>query len=158
MDCKYHSLLRLTTLSRINHQLIHNHFIISIQSMEHQINMKTRLSPAEVANYDFDKKFPVLGFGGILPSTGETSHCFNVNLTNRPMVDGIDNVIKAYRSSLDKIKLDGPTYFSPLIKNTIQIIKENESTTSIYHILLIITDGTIHDFKERHCKIILSSF
>lgn len=74
------------------------------------------------------------------------------------MVDGIDNVIKAYRNSLDKIKLDGPTYFSPLIKNTIQIIKENESTTSIYHILLIITDGTIHDFDETKNVIVKSSY
>ena len=111
-----------------------------------------------IAHYDFDKKFPVLGFGGILPSTGETSHCFNVNLQSRPLVDGIDNVVKVYRESLSKIKLDGPTYFAPLIKNTIQLIKENESTTSIYHILLIITDGTIHDFDETKSTIIKSSY
>ena len=44
------------------------------------------------------------------------------------------------------------------MENTIQLIKENESTTSIYHILLIITDGTIHDFDETKSTIIKSSY
>ncbi|MCQ2818365.1 MAG: hypothetical protein MJ252_13950 [archaeon] len=111
-----------------------------------------------VARYDFDKQFPVLGFGGTLPTTGETSHCFNVNLSGNPYVDGIDNVLAVYKESLTKIKLDGPTYFSPLIKETIKLIKGNDSKTSIYHLLLIITDGVIHDFDETKTSIIKASY
>ena len=111
-----------------------------------------------VSKYDFYKYFPVLGFGGILPATGETSHCFNVTLTGIAKVQGLDNVFKVYHESLSKVKFDGPTYFAPLIKNSIQLIKENESTTSIYHVILIITDGVIHDFDETKSTIIKTSY
>ena len=58
----------------------------------------------------------MLGFGGIIPSTGETSHCFPISLTNTSYVTGIDEAIKQYRNSLPQITLDGPTYFSLFLK------------------------------------------
>ena len=134
------------------------HYFDPNKNNPNQYEQAIRYCGGIIANYDFDQKFPVFGFGGILPSTGETSHCFNVTLTSHPKVEGIDNIIKIYRESLSKIKLDGPTYFAPLIKQSIQLIKENESTTSIYHILLIITDGTIHDFDETKSSIIKASY
>ena len=81
-----------------------------------------------------------------------------MSLTSLAKVQGINNIIKVYKESLDKIKLDGPTYFAPLLKQAIQLIKENESKTSIYHVILIITDGTIHDFDETKNIIIKSSY
>lgn len=44
--------------------------------------------------------------------------------------------------------LDGPTYFAPLIKQCIKVIKDKKYDTSIYYVLLIVTDGCIHDYEE----------
>ena len=134
------------------------HYFDTQQNNPNQYEQTIRACGGIIANYDFEQFFPVFGFGGVLPSTGETSHCFNVSLTSMAKVQGINNIIKVYKESLDKIKLDGPTYFAPLLKQAIQLIKENESKTSIYHVILIITDGTIHDFDETKNIIIKSSY
>ena len=101
-----------------------------------------------MACYDFKEDFPLLGFGGIIPSTRETSHCFPLTMTNKEYVHGIDEVIKYYRESLQIIKLDGPTYFYPIFKETLSLIKLDETDTSVYHLLVIITDGNIHDMDD----------
>ena len=97
----------------------------------------------------------MLGYGGIIPQTGETSHCFPVSLTNNPYAKGIEEAIKQYKNSLPKITLDGPTYFFPIFKENLAMIKEYENyPTSIYHLLVIITDGTIHDLDEMKRQLI----
>ena len=128
----------------------------------HYIGDPEKLNPYEnclrcfgelVGSYDFENKIAMLGYGGIIPQTGETSHCFPVSLTNNPYANGIEEAIKQYKNSLPKITLDGPTYFFPIFKENLAMIKEYENyPTSIYHLLVIITDGTIHDLDEmkRH--------
>jgi hypothetical protein len=39
--------------------------------------------------YDFYKKFPSLGFGGVVPPLGETSHCFNITLNRTEYIEGL---------------------------------------------------------------------
>lgn len=39
-------------------------------------------------DYDSDKRFPVLGFGGIV--SNKTSHAFNVNMTDDPHCTGVN--------------------------------------------------------------------
>ena len=108
-----------------------------------------------VGAYDFERKFPMLGFGGVIPSTGETSHCFPVNLTNNDYVYGVDEIIKTYRNSLPQIILDGPTYFCPILKENLTLMKDDASCpTSLYHLLVIITDGTIHDMDDMKRQLI----
>ena len=130
----------------------------------HYIGDPEKLNPYEnclrcfgelVGSYDFENKIAMLGYGGIIPQTGETSHCFPVSLTNNPYAKGIEEAIKQYKNSLPKITLDGPTYFFPVFKENLAMIKEYENyPTSIYHLLVIITDGTIHDLDEMKRQLI----
>lgn len=68
--------------------------------------------------YDTDKQFPVLGFGGYFsPSTGAL-HDFHVNLNpENPYCNGVQGVVSAYRNCLQMIKLHGPTNFAPVIRH-----------------------------------------
>ena len=131
----------------------------------HYIGNPERINPYEnclkyfgelVGSYDFNNKLAMLGYGGIIPSTGETSHCFPISLTNNPYVKGIDEAIKLYKKSLPQIDLDGPTYFFPIYKENLVMLKEEDENcpTSIYHLLVIITDGIIHDLDEMKRQLI----
>ena len=105
-----------------------------------------------IAYYDSDQLFPVYGFGGIPLGKDEVSHCFNINFNeNDANIMGLDNIIKCYKDSLDKVKFHGPTYFEPVIKKVISNIKydlENRSLENHYYILMILTDGIINDMNE----------
>ena len=77
-----------------------------------------------LAYYDSDQLFPVYGFGGIPQGKDKFSHCFNINFVEDDgNIAGINNVLKFYKESLDKVKLHGPTYFAPVIKKVICNIK-----------------------------------
>lgn len=99
--------------------------------------------------YDYDKKFPVFGFGGTPKFSGATttSHCFplNGNPAN-PCVDGIAGMLKIYQSTLLNIGFAGPTYFGPVLK-AFQAFVTSTSSNPVYHVGLILTDGTIHDMS-----------
>ena len=105
-----------------------------------------------IAYYDYDQLFPVYGFGGIPQNSKEVSHCFNINFDeDNPEINILENVIKYYRESLGKVKLSGPTHFSPIIKKVMSEIydeKMNKKEENHYHILLILTDGVSIDMKE----------
>ena len=130
----------------------------------HYIGNPDKLNPYEnclrcfgelVGSYDFDNKIGMFGFGGIINSIGETSHSFPISMTSNPYADGIEEAIKQYKNSLSKITLDGPTYFFPVFKENLSLLKyETECPTSIYHLLVIITDGTIHDLDEMKRQLI----
>ena len=104
-----------------------------------------------IANYDYDQKFPVYGFGGIPHNSNEASHCFNINFNDdNPEIQTLENVIKYYRESLNKVKFYGPTNLAPVIKKVMSDIKddlENRKEENHYHILLILTDGIPNDVK-----------
>jgi len=132
----------------------------------HNISNPEKLNPYEnclhsfgelISSYDFEHKIALHGFGAVIPSTGDTSHCFPVSLTKDPIANGIEEAIKQYRDSLPKITLDGPTYFFPVFKENLDMLKDDdECPTSIYHILVIITDGNNHDIDEMVRQLIKS--
>ena len=118
-----------------------------------------------IAFYDYDQLFPVYGFGGIPQGMGYApnmvSHCFNVNFNEDPNIKGINNIIKAYRQSLGRVTLAGPTYFTPIIDKVISEIKydlENNQEENHYYILLILTDGCINDMPQTCDKIVEASY
>jgi hypothetical protein len=83
----------------------------------------------------------------------DVSHCFplNGNVEN-PEIAGIENVIQTYKENSGKIKLLGPTQFSPIMRQVRdQINKDNNK--KMYYILLILTDGEIHDMEETMAEI-----
>jgi hypothetical protein len=100
-----------------------------------------------IAYYDFDQRFPVFGFGANIGGT--VNHCFPCNLTQDPEVYGVEGIIDAYKLALSRVKLDGPTYFSPCIKSMTNSVKQSmEGKINSYYIFIILTDGDIHDMSE----------
>ena len=111
-----------------------------------------KLCGKKIRNYNYDQLFPVYGFGGIPQNSDKVSHCFNINFNDDyPEIETIENIIKYYRESLDKIKFYGPTKFAPIIKKVMSEINyelENNEEENLYHILLILSDGIITDMEE----------
>jgi Copine len=99
--------------------------------------------------YAFDRKFALFGFGGIPRFTGATSvsHCFNLTGTTDPTVDGLLSMFNLYKSAVQGTSLSGPTYFSPVLSAVLEYMKA-AIQLPMYHILLILTDGVIHDMKQ----------
>ena len=105
-----------------------------------------------IAHYDDDQLFPVYGFGGIPQGKKEVSHCFNINFSEDDAnITEVNNIIKFYKESLDKIVFSGPTLFSPVINKVITNIKndlKNRPSENNYYILMILTDGIINDMVD----------
>jgi len=112
-----------------------------------------------VAFYDYDQLFPVFGYGANLNDSTETKFCFNVNFQEDPNVQTIDGVLEVYKQSLSKVKLYGPTYFSPIIKKAIEIAMNIVETKEyIYSILIILTDGKINDMQQTCDYLVRASY
>jgi hypothetical protein len=62
--------------------------------------------------------FPTYGFGGLVPGGPQkVSHCFALNGNIfKPECNGVDGVLKAYYSAVNKTKLYGGTFFSEILK------------------------------------------
>ena len=100
-------------------------------------------------NYDSDKEVPLFGFGGKF--NRQLSHCFPLNFNPQdPSVSGLEGIMTAYRNALSVVELSGPTLFAQVITTAVtmaeaaQISQNNQQ----YFILLILTDGEIHDMRE----------
>lgn len=68
--------------------------------------------------YDSDKIFPTFGFGGVPThmNTNQTLHCFPLNGNAQdPGINGVANILAAYKQFLPQIKLSGPTYFGEVL-------------------------------------------
>jgi hypothetical protein len=110
-----------------------------------------------ISYYDYDQKFPVFGFGGNI--NGMTNHCFPCNLLQDPNVDGVEGIVASYKHSISHVRLDGPTYFSPVIKAMTNSVKESlQQKINSYYIFMILTDGDIHDMNETKDALYEASF
>ena len=126
------------------------HYMLEDKKNDYEIAIK---SCADIiAFYDSDQLFPVYGFGGNPNGSEEVSHCFNINFNkDDPNIAEVDNIIKFYKESLTKVKLNGPTYFSYVIKKVIDNINydlKNKTKENHYYILMILTDGIINDMQK----------
>ena len=107
--------------------------------------------------YDSDRAFPVFGFGGIPRQMGiaGVSHCFAINHNPAaPMIIGIEEVVSTYKLSLTKVGLGGPTLFAPLLREFFNYVCSVEANRT-YPVLLLLTDGAIHDMDETRDLIYL---
>ncbi|EFA77665.1 phospholipid-binding protein [Heterostelium album PN500] len=106
-----------------------------------------------LAPYDFDGMIPVFGFGGDLPGSPVTNHCFSMNLDPSsgkeldPNVRGVAGVLDVYYRNITVVSLSGPTCFAPLIKRASELSNTSQSNQK-YSILMIITDGEIMDMEQ----------
>ena len=81
-----------------------------------------------ITHYNHEQKFTVYGFGANLQGQNTQSMCFPVNGNlNDPSIHTIDNVIEQYHQIVHTLDFSGPTYFGPVLKETIKNInKERE--------------------------------
>lgn len=110
--------------------------------------------------YDYDKVYPVYGYGAQLKSDDGTfskvQHKFLLH-DNSEGVKGVKEILTAYRSKLPLLKFGGPTLFEPCIDDIIQKVPKCTQDKQRYTILLIITDGAIGDMEETVEKIVQAS-
>ena len=106
--------------------------------------------------YDQFKHFPSFGFGGIPRYMRETqtSHCFPLNgKFDEPEIRGVDGILNTYYQNLRSIQMAGPTFFSSVLDVFTDFATEGRELRT-YFVLLIITDGDIHDMKETKRQIV----
>ena len=107
--------------------------------------------------YNKNDEYDVYGFGADI--NGEFKRCFNINGDNKNgnnKIKGIENVIKEYKRTVNEVELSGGTYFAPVIKSINEKLNKNNNKLN-YNILLIISDGSVHDIEEIIDSIIESS-
>ena len=116
------------------------------------------LSCAKILEYyDYDKLFPVYGFGAVIKGRYKTSMCFNINFKEDPNIQYIENIIKEYVNCMDKIDFACPTYFAPIINKIINDIKSKKDILD-YQLLMILTDGMIQDLEDTIEALVEGSF
>lgn len=136
----------------------------------HYINKNGKLNQYEQAiyevcpiilNFDKDMNVPVYGFGG-QPcfkngiSSSQTQHIFALTgKPEEPYVYGLQGIFSTYHSALSQVKLSTPTYFADIIDCAVQFSEHNQKeNTGVYTILLILTDGAIHDLEKTIDKLV----
>lgn len=100
-------------------------------------------------NYDTDKEVPLYGFGGKI--NRQLSHCFPLNFDHQnPAVSGIGGIMNTYKNALHSVELSGPTLFAQVISTAVLMAESAQVNqyNQQYFILLILTDGEIHDMNE----------
>ena len=113
--------------------------------------------------YDSDKIFPLYGFGGQVLTQygtwGPVSHCFPVSPYGWE-VNGVSGIFQAYKDSLQRISLSGPTLFGPLISAATQTLMSKGGCTQTrqhYEVLMILTDGIINDMMQTIDNIVAAT-
>ena len=113
--------------------------------------------------YDYDQQVPVFGFGGkpqyptmMFP---QVSHCFPcTGDAQKQQVLGLQGILEVYWHALGHVELSGPTYFAPLIAEAAKSAQANKlAEADVYTILLILTDGEIHDMDATIDLIVQAS-
>ena len=80
--------------------------------------------------------FVALGFGALVPPSGQVSDEFFLNMNpSNPYCFGVNGVLQAYFSALQQVTLYGPTNFSPVINHVARFaaqfqVKNNYLITS----------------------------
>jgi len=112
--------------------------------------------------YDYDQIVSLYGFGGIISGSryGQASHCFALSGDqSNPHAVGLHQVMEMYANALRMVQFSGPTYFAPVMKEAIKMARNNkENGSSEYLVLLILTDGIIHDMEQTIDCLMEASF
>jgi len=79
-------------------------------------------------------------------------HSFPLNDTSSYVI-GHQGIISAYKQAIKTYELNGPSFFSQFLNEFLsQIVSSNN--LMIYHVILILTDGEIHDMQETKNAIV----
>ncbi|EGD72681.1 hypothetical protein PTSG_12171 [Salpingoeca rosetta] len=116
-----------------------------------------------IQDYDSDKLFPAFGFGCRLPGQNVTFQLPLNGHYENPMCNGVQGVLGAYYSTLQRVELWGPTNFAPIINITADIAGRHHAAfmggraAPTYFILIIITDGVISDMADTMDAVVKAS-
>ena len=105
-----------------------------------------------ISTYNKNDKYNVYGFGAEI--NGTFQDIFNINRKEDPSIQGIENIISEYKKTVNNVYFSGPTFFSPVFQEIKRKLEINNNNDFNYHILLIISDGEIHDINETIDSII----
>ena len=120
-----------------------------------------------VGRYDKDQMFPIYGFGAKLPGNKDVSNCFPLTFDpDNEEVQGEDAIVETYRRAVKAVEPMEPTALAPVIRRVIKEIKDavvedaHEETQEMpsYQLLIIFTDGAIHDLTETIDATVDASF
>lgn len=113
-----------------------------------------------ILGYIPDGYITALGFGAKLPGCMHAEFDFALSGQGDGLVRGIDGLCSAYRTAVNSVRLSGPTYFTPLIRNVMARCNEDPVSqhTQSFTVLLILTDGMITDFDDTIDAIIDASY
>ncbi|OMJ65885.1 hypothetical protein SteCoe_37477 [Stentor coeruleus] len=107
--------------------------------------------------YDTDKYIPVYGFGGVPHGSHHANHCFALSFDeSKPYALGARGVIDLYRNALNRITFSGPTMLTQILQKFIAAASSTPPQ-SVYHILLVLTDGAINDMDYAVKEIVSAS-
>ena len=104
--------------------------------------------------YNKKDEYDVYGFGADI--NGILSNCFNISGTEDSKIKGVENIIKDYKNTVNKVVFSGGTYLAPIINIINDKISSNKNNMN-YNVLLIISDGHADDIDEIVDSIIKSS-
>ena len=108
--------------------------------------------------YDSDRMFPVYGFGACRFNTSTTEHCFALNNNeSNPEVSGVQGIMNLYHSKLLELQFSGPTLFAPILAKAASIASVLQRQRDKYLVMLILTDGAIHDMEDSIRQIVHSA-
>ena len=72
---------------------------------------------------------------------------------DEPEIRGIDGILETYKRNMRAIYMGGPTFFSCVMDVFTDFAKEGRDLKT-YFVLLILTDGEIHDMVETKRMIV----
>jgi len=115
-------------------------------------------------HYDHSKLVPTYGFGAKTNfnnvHSGAASHFFPCSGDpNNCAGSGVDGVFELYKYALGNVILSGPTLFSPLLEESIRYTEARAASNPYnYTVLLILTDGVIHDMDATISNVVSASY
>ena len=84
-----------------------------------------------------------------LSSNNKIHHCFPLNgNAEDPNLIQMEGLMEGYRQALPNLTFSGPTYFAPFLREAMNVCLRMKEERKEYMILLVLTDGNIHDKEE----------
>ncbi|XP_069156734.1 copine-8 isoform X5 [Procambarus clarkii] len=125
--------------------------------VDNQYSLAIKAVGQIIQDYDTDKLFPALGFGGRVPPDWKVSHEFFLNGSpDNPYCQGVEGILNAYHHSIQTVGLFGPTNFAPVINHVAKFAHAHQDGNN-YFVLLIITDGIISDLPDTRKALVHAS-
>jgi hypothetical protein len=106
-------------------------------------------------HYDSDQFFPVYGFGAFVG--GKVEDCFPLTVATDANVRGLDGILNAYRTAVGRVDFGAGPCFAPVIKTATAIASAAFTNACVYTILLIVTNGNVHDLQATVDAIVAAS-